>query len=76
MSSILGLPLEYCLEILNDHNMVVDWIDFIESSLKHGWKISTTLIRVETAVTEIYGKEYSDQVLKRLNFYTSLKNLS
>ena len=66
-SSLTGLPLEDCLKFLKEQNMVVDWIDFIEDSIKYEWKMKTTLIRIETSVTEVYGKEYCQEVMKRIN---------
>jgi hypothetical protein len=66
-SSITGLPLEDCLKILKENNMVVDWLYFIEQSQKHNWKMERTLIKIETAVSEVYGKEYCNEVMKRIN---------
>ncbi len=69
MSSTTGLPLEIILEILNKHNMIISWIDFYNSSIKHKWKWRTTKNRIETSVNEIFGKEYTKEILKRLEFY-------
>jgi hypothetical protein len=69
MSSILGIPLEYLLEILNRNNMIVSWIDFYNSSVKYGWKYKTTKERISTSVGDIYGQEYRDEVLKKLDWY-------
>jgi len=48
MSSILGLPLEIILDILKKKNMVIDWVDFYEESVKHGWKYKTLRLRVSS----------------------------
>ena len=69
MSSVLGLPLEYILEILKEKNMLVSWTHFYDSSVKYLWKYSTTRDRVSTGVFEVYGTEYRDEVIKRLDFY-------
>ena len=68
MSSVLGLPLEYMLDILNKNNMVVDWVDFYKCSVKHCWSYKTLRNKIDVALFEIYGKEYRDSVLMRLDF--------
>ena len=69
MSSILGVPLEFLLEMLKKKDMLVSWTDFYDSSVKHQWKYSTTRERVSTSVFEVYGPEYRDEVIKRLDSY-------
>ncbi len=54
--------------------MVVDWLDFYESSVKSGWNIKTTLNKIEYALIDIKGKEYSTQVITRLKYYIGNKN--
>lgn len=69
MSSRLGVPLEFLLEILQKQNMVVDWIQFYEDSVKHGWSYKTTRLRIDSSVGDIYGSEYREEVLKKLDWY-------
>ena len=69
MSSVLGLPLEYILEILKSNNMLVSWTHFYQDSLKHCWKYKTTRERISTAVGDVYGPKYRDEVLKRLDYF-------
>ena len=69
MSSRLGVPLEFMLEILKKNNMVVDWVKFYEDSKKMGWSYKTTRFRVDSSVGDIYGSVYRDEVLKRLDWY-------
>jgi len=66
MSSILGLPLDILLEELHEHDMVVDWVEFYESSKKHGWNDKTILNRISV---EIHGSKYRDIVIDRLKVY-------
>jgi hypothetical protein len=68
MSSVLGLPLDIILCTLKQNNMVVDWVEFFESSKKCGWPEKTTLNRISTEVCEVFGPEYRDEVIKRLKF--------
>jgi len=74
MSSVLGVPLEFLLNMLNKRDMVVSWTDFYDSSVKHCWKYSTTRERISTSVFEEYGPVYRDEVIKRLDFYHSVKS--
>lgn len=76
MSSILGLPLEYLLEILKENDMIVDWKEFYESSVKHCWKYKSLRERIYFSVCEIYGQEYRDEVIKRLDLLHSLSQNS
>jgi hypothetical protein len=74
MSSILGVPLEFLMEELKKNNMIVSWTHFYDSSVKHSWKYSTTRERVSSSVFEVYGPEYRDKVIKKLNFYHCTKS--
>lgn len=67
-----GLPLDFILYELKTENCLVDWVDFIEFSISNNWKISQTLSKIEEAVTEVYGKKYSVEIIKRLRFYLKL----
>lgn len=68
-SSLTGLPLDIILLQLDKNNMIVDWIDFYEESIKGGWKNKTTLNKIETVVGDYYGPEYKKELMKRLTFY-------
>lgn len=54
---------------------VVDWISYIETSIKHNWKLSNTLKNVSFSVQEVYGIEYSEEVMFRLNYYLNKKGI-
>lgn len=69
ITTSIGLPLEIILEELQKRNMIVDWIDFYESGIRNHWKLKTILLRIETTVTEVYGKKYCDKVMKRIRYY-------
>lgn len=68
-SSLTGLPLDIILLQLDKNNMIVDWIDFYEESIKGGWKNKTTFNKIETVIGDYYGPEYKKEVIKRLTFY-------
>jgi len=72
MSSVLGTPLDLLLSILKQQDMVVDWVEFYESSKKHGWTDKTVLLRISTEVSEVYGPKYRDVVISKLKEYIEL----
>lgn len=55
--------------------MVVDWITFIEMSLSCNWGVETTLGKIEEAVKDVYGNEYSLEVVKRLKWVIGKKHV-
>ena len=68
-----GIPLDLVIEQFGKSNMVIDWIDFLESANKCGWKSSTTLNKIEAALCDIKGEEYSKCVITRLQYYINNK---
>jgi hypothetical protein len=55
--------------MLKEKNMLISWIHFYDSSVKHLWKYNTTRDRVSTGVFEVYGPEYRDEVIRKLDMY-------
>lgn len=68
-SSLTGLPLDYALQLLDNENMVVDWVDYYDESLKYGWSTKTALNRIETAVGDYFGTKHKEEVMKRLQLH-------
>lgn len=73
VSSRLGLPLEFVLDVLDKHGMVVDWVRFYEDSMKSGWSYKTLRLRVDSSIGDVYGSKYRDEVLTRLDCYHDRK---
>lgn len=63
-----GVPLENILMTLDRNKYVIDWLDFISTSVEHKWKLKGTLTKIEKSILEIYGKEYSLIIMKELNY--------
>jgi len=63
-----GVPLENILMTTDRNKYVIDWLDFITTSVEHKWKLKGTLVKIENGIKEVYGKEYSLEIMKRLNF--------
>ncbi len=72
VTSVLGLPLEIVLEELKKRDIIVSWTHFYDSSVKNGWKWKTLKERVSYSTQEIYGREYRDIVMKRLEAYKEI----
>lgn len=60
-----GVPLELILHHFREHNLVVDWLDYIQTALKDGHKPQTIQSRMEAALGDVMGKAYTEEVMKR-----------
>lgn len=67
-SSYTGLPFQDILETLKKNNMIPDWINFYEESVKEGWKPDRTITKIRDSVGDVFGSEYGEEVKKRLFF--------
>lgn len=74
LSGTHGLPLEFILDFLKDRNLVMDWQDYIKEAIKDGHKISTVKARIISAVGDVYGCKYREEVEKRLDEFTVNKS--
>lgn len=66
-----GLPLVDILDLLKTINVIIDWPDFIAGAKQDGWKDRTIVSKIVSACTEVYDKEYTAEVEKRLRSYLS-----
>lgn len=64
-----GVPLEVILQYFMDSDLVVDWADYIDLALKDGHNPQTILSRIESAVGEVYGPQYREEVVLRARNY-------
>lgn len=56
--------------------MLVDWLDFYDSAVKEGWKLSSIFKRIESSVGDVFGPKHRDEVIKRLQFCLKKRNES
>jgi hypothetical protein len=54
------------IDFVDSNNLIIEWIDFIHSSMKHCWKLQSTFAKIENALVDIKGKKYSIEVMKKL----------
>ncbi len=65
-SEALGLPLDFILLNFDEKNRVVDWIDFINVALEHGWSMKTILTKIEYPIIDVYGKAHWIEIERRI----------
>ena len=68
----MGLPLEIILEVLKRKQIVVDWKNFYDQAIQDGWKYNRIRERISSSVLEVYGSEYRDGVIRRLDKYNEI----
>jgi len=68
-----GIPIDSVVDSLKSNNMLVDWIDFYESSVTHNWNIKSTFNKIRTALIDVYDKDHADNVIERLHYYLNRK---
>ena len=62
-----GLPLDVLFDCCIDRNAVPDWIDLYKSARLAGMEHERILSKLEEAISDSYGKEWSNIVISRLN---------
>ena len=58
-----GLPLDVILGLFNEKDWLPDWIDFYQSARKAGMEHDRILSKLEEAISDSFGKEFSDHVI-------------
>lgn len=62
-----GIPLFMLFDLCEQSNYLPSWIEFYNDAVNGQWKHKTIINRLEEAITDVYGKEYADVVVGRLN---------
>lgn len=62
-----GVPLEIVLTFFQSNNYVVDWCDYMVTAINDGHNPRTIRARIDSAVTDVYGKVYAGEVLARVD---------
>jgi hypothetical protein len=62
-----GIPLEIILSILKDKDAIPNWIDLYKDCRLAGIKHDRVLSRLEEAINDSYGKEFSEHILPKLD---------
>ena len=66
-----GFPLDFALDkIINDNNMAVDWVEFIETARANKWwDFQTHEVLTHALIDAQVDKELKDQILLRFQLY-------
>tara|TARA_Y100000310_G_scaffold31833_1_gene30171 strand:- start:9690 stop:9965 length:276 start_codon:yes stop_codon:yes gene_type:complete len=62
-----GIPLEYIVLFLADNGYIIDWLDLLSDATKMGMKPSNMIGKIRTATLDVYGKDVSNSIIKRIN---------
>lgn len=62
-----GLPLDVLFDCCMERNTIPDWIDLYQSARLAGMQHDRVLSKLEEAISDSYGKEWSDIVISRLD---------
>lgn len=68
-----GLPLDIILDLCQENDLMPSWIHFYDDAIKQGWVDKTIFNRLETNISDTYGKSFWLSVKKRLELYIELK---
>ncbi len=51
------------------------WTSFIDEAIDKGWNLDTLKTKIETATSDIHGKQHSEEVIKRFDLYVKNKQV-
>lgn len=69
-----GLPLDIILGLFVEKNWVPDWMDFYTNALQAGMEHDRIISKLEEAISDSFGKQWSDEVILGLNKLFSLQD--
>lgn len=69
MFDTMGLSLDIIFDLCEQSNLTPSWIHFYDDAIKQGWSEKTVLNRLETNISDVYGRPYWLEVEKRLHAY-------
>ena len=61
-----GIPLDIIFDCLKQRNVIPDWLCFYVEAVEAGMKHDRIMSKLESAITDSYGKEFGDVVIERL----------
>ena len=61
-----GLPIDIILEALRDKNAIPCWVSFHREARMAGMKHTRILSKLDEALSDVYGPEFRDHVIKIL----------
>lgn len=64
-----GLPLPIAIQVMAEKGIIPDWIAFYKQAVKEGWHPDRVIIKLESAITDIFGSEWRDEWKIRMMTY-------
>lgn len=61
-----GLPLEELVFVLRERDYMMDWLDFYDDAMRHGWRRDRTFLRMASAVGDAYGPAFQAEWESRM----------
>lgn len=73
-----GLPLDVVIdELINKKKMAIDWVGYVEESIKSDWTWKKTISDLEYALLDArIDKYYADQILLRIKLHITKKYIN
>lgn len=68
-----GVPMPIIVSILAEHGYMVNWIDFCEDAVKHGWKLRAAVARLREAVGDTYDRHWVLGWEEKIKIYKRLR---
>jgi len=64
-----GIPIPIIVGILADKNCMMNWIDFCENAVKHGWTLQATIVKLREAVGDVYPRDWVQDWENHIKLY-------
>ena len=61
-----GLPLDVIFDQCKENDLMPSWLDFYKEASNQGWKDKTIFNRLETNISDVWGKDFYLNVKNRL----------
>ena len=71
-----GLPLDVIFDQCKQRNLLPSWIHLYHDAINQGWQDKTIFNRLETNISDVWGREYYHEVKLRLDLYVDRLNLT
>lgn len=65
-----GTPLDIIFDMCREKNLMPSWTHFYSDARKQGWSHETIINRLRDNISDVWGKEFSDNVLERVEIYS------
>ncbi len=64
-----GIDLESQLDFCFKNQMNIDWYNYQRTAYRSGWTHESLIRKIKYPVMDVFGKEYWQELEKRLNYF-------